>query len=269
MGGGETLVRFSAALLFAFLVRDALAASTADCPAPAPAATAVAEVVDGDTLRLGDGTIVRLAGIEAPKPPLGVAVGASWPSADAATAEVRRLVGSRPVGIAPSADASDRYGRHHVHAFLPDGRSLAIQLVVGGFVRVHWLPGESACLGPLLAAERLARAARLGIWSTTEYAVRRAEDASLLARNGLYELVEGRVVSVGHGSSMVFLDFGRNYRSDFTILVAPPVADALGAAGMPVDGLAKRRVLVRGVIEDRSGPAIRLDDPAQLELVDE
>lgn len=267
MSGSEALLGFSAALLFVFAGYDG--ASAADCPASVPATTVVAEVIDGETLRLADGTVARLIGIEAPKLPLAAGPDGPWPPADAATAEARRLVGSAPIGIVSSSDGLDRYGRRRVHAFLPDGGSLAGQLIAGGFVRVHWLPGEAACLGALLAAEKAARRAHRGIWANPEYAVRRAEDASLLGRNGLYELVEGRVVSVGHGSSMIFLDFGRNYRSDFTILVSPPVADALGAMGMPVDGLAERRVLVRGVIEDRSGPAIRLYDPAQLELVDE
>jgi hypothetical protein len=67
---------------------------------------------------------------------------------------------------------------------------------------------------------------------------------------------------------MVFLDFGHDIRRDFTIMVPPAVADALAVAGRPVDGFARRRVRVRGVIEESNGPAIRLNDPAEIELLD-
>jgi hypothetical protein len=67
---------------------------------------------------------------------------------------------------------------------------------------------------------------------------------------------------------MIFLDFGRNIRRDFTVLVTPPVAEGLAAAGLPAESLANRRVRVRGVIEESGGPAIRLNDPAEIELID-
>jgi hypothetical protein len=67
---------------------------------------------------------------------------------------------------------------------------------------------------------------------------------------------------------MIFLDFGRNFRQDFTVMLTPPVAEGLAAAGLPADGLAGKRLLVRGVIEDSGGPAIRLNDPAELEVLD-
>src|SRR5260221_6349194 len=175
MSGSEALISFAAALLFTVTLGNT-GASAAECPAPVQATAVVAEVVDGDTLRLADGAVVRLADIEAPAPLLGASAGATWSLGEAAAAELRRLVGSGQIGISQSTDAPDRYGRRHAQAFLPDGRSLAAELVAGGFVRVHWLPGETACLGPLLAAERLARKARAGIWASSDYAVRSAQD---------------------------------------------------------------------------------------------
>jgi hypothetical protein len=67
---------------------------------------------------------------------------------------------------------------------------------------------------------------------------------------------------------MIFLDFGRNVRSDFTAMLPPAVAEQLAVAGVAVDALAGRRVRVRGVIEESGGPAIRLNDIAELELID-
>jgi hypothetical protein len=153
--------------------------------------------------------------------------------------------------------------------FLPDGGSLQAALAAEGLVRARSFPDENGCFPAFLASETGARAAGRGLWGDAEYAVRAADDPSLPARNGLYDLVEGRVVSVGHGSRMIFLDFSRNFRQDFTVLVPPPVAEALVAAGHPADGFAKRRVRVRGVIEESGGPAIRLNDPTEIEFMDD
>ena len=74
--------------------------------------------------------------------------------------------------------------------------------------------------------------------------VKSADDPSLLMRNGLYDLVEGRVVSVGYGSRMVFLDFGRNFRTDFTVMVpksARPAPSRCRNCGRQLEGAGSAR----------------------------
>ena len=73
---------------------------------------------------------------------------------------------------------------------------------------------------------------------------------------------------MGHGAYMIFIDFGRDVRADFTVMLTPDVAEGLAAGGIPPDSLTGRRVRVRGILEDSGGPALRLNDPAELELVD-
>jgi micrococcal nuclease len=224
---------------------------------------AVADGVDGDTLHLADGRVVHVAGIEAVK--AGSADAPEAALAAAARDEILRLAAGGVAIGTPLPAAADRYGRLHAAVWLADGRSVAEALVAAGFARVRLFPGESACVANLLAAESEARAARRGLWALPIYAVRRAGDPSLLARTGLYDLVEGRIASIGHGKLMVFLDFGRNYRRDFTIMVPLAMVDALP---LPADALKGRRVRVRGVIEESGGPAIRLGGPHEIELLD-
>jgi endonuclease YncB( thermonuclease family) len=240
-----------------------------DCPVASVKTARVVDVLDGNTLRLGDGVTARLAGIEAPIPPLSQPANAKWPPAEASRERLRDLVGGQTVGVAPAGSGPDRYSRLHAFVFLADGRSVQSAMVEGGLARVRWLPEESQCFQVLLTAEERARKALRGLWSSPDYRPRSANDPSLLERNGLYELVEGRIVSVGHGTRMVFLDFGRNYRRDFTVMVSPAVVARLNAAGLSPDGFANRRVRVRGVIEESGGPAIRLNDPAEIELLDD
>ena len=272
-GAGRTLrsrrILVAAVILGAVLAAGVATAWAASCPVAGTGSMTVAEVPDGSTIRLADGTMVRLAGIDVPPRPLTLAAAAPWPLSEAARLGLRHLVEGATVALAPTSDSPDRYGRRHAFVFLPDGRSVENEMVAAGLARARWLPGDDVCFRELLAGESQARDAGIGLWASPETAVLKADDPSLLERTGLYELVEGRLVSVGHGAPMIFLDFGRDYRRDFTVMVSPQVAKGLTAAGVSVDGLAGRRVRVRGVIEESSGPTIRLNDAAEIEVIDD
>ena len=268
MMGSTLIFRFLWAALVLLSVGPAAAAEggsgAAACAVPGGPAVAVVKVIDGDTLSLADGRTVHIAGIEAVK-----AVSAEAPTAqlaEAAAREIGSLVGGgATVTVSPQPAVPDRYGRTHADVQSADGRSPGEALVMAGLARVRLFPGEKPCLAKLLAAEAAARAAGRGLWALPIFAVRSADDPSLLARSGLYGLVEGRIASVGHGKRLVFLDFGPDYRSDFTIMV--PMA-MVGELPVPVDALKDRRIRVRGVIEESGGPAIRLGAPSDIELLD-
>jgi hypothetical protein len=207
---------------------------------------------------------VRHAGIDV----RGSAADDRSPSRSAA--DLLRTLAEAPVRMAPAGEGADRYGRRHAYVFLADGRSAQEALLAAGLARARWYPGEDDCFAAFLAAERSARRAGKGLWGLPAYAIQRADDPSLLDRGGLYAyaVVEGRVVSVGHGAYMIFLDFGHSYRRDFTVMLPLAIAEGLAAEGFDVDGVAGRVVQVRGMIEESGGPAIRLNDPAEIELID-
>jgi endonuclease YncB( thermonuclease family) len=222
------------------------------------------EAVDGDTVVTAQGRL-RLAAIEAPETH---GFGGDALARKAKAALERRVVG-QTLRLAEVGPGPDRYGRAHVQAFLADGAWLQAELVEQGLARVRPLVGEEACVPALLAAEDAARAAARGIWAGGQYRPRDANDPSLSQQNGIYEIVEGRVLSVGHGSYMVFLDFGPNYRRDFTVMIPPSVAERFAEAGLPVDAFKGRLIRVRGVIEESGGPAIRVYHPTAIELLDD
>jgi len=172
------------------------------------------------------------------------------------------------VGVA-AVGAPDRYGRTKADVLTRDGHWLQAELVEAGLALVRPdAGGEPACVAALLALERAAAEAGVGLWSDARIVAKATDESSLLAEIGLYALVEGRVVSVGYGSRMVFLDFGRRFRTDFTIMVPKALAPRLAEAGITVESLAGQEIRVRGVIEESGGPAIRLTEPLALELLD-
>jgi hypothetical protein len=132
--------------------------------------------------------------------------------------------------------------------------------------RVYSFPDNRAVVAEMLVAEGRARHARAGIWDNRWYAVRAADD---LARDiGSFQLVEGRVVDAADVRGTVYLNFGADWRSDFTIKVAKRSRKRFDAAGFDLQALEGRIVRVRGWIDAYNGPMIEMTHPEQIEVLD-
>lgn len=222
----------------------------------------VAAIVDARTLRLADGRAIRLAGIE-------------WGmSAEAARAALSNLVLDRPVTLkaatAKGAQTPDRYGRIYAFPFV-NGSETPIQyaLLDRGLAVTGTRIGDPACSRALLARERAARTARLGIWGSGDYRLHQADDpAAVLQSVGRFAIVEGRVLSVRESGNTVYVNFGRRWSEDFTVTIAKRAEPTFISAGLSPRSLAGRVVRVRGVIEERSGPWIEATGADQFDWDD-
>lgn len=82
-----------------------------------------------------------------------------------------------------------------------------------------------------------------------------------------YQLVEGVVAAVGGAGGRVYLNFDKDWRRDFTIVVERKDSVALKAAGLDVKTLAGKHLRVRGWVEWRNGPMIAVTHAEQIELL--
>jgi hypothetical protein len=120
----------------------------------------------------------------------------------------------------------------------------------------------------LLAHEHVAREASAGLWSNAAYATRRAyRTRDLLRQRNTYQIVEGRVVGVAATKSHTYVNFGKNWRTDFTAGVAKKIIDENPALAETLPALVGQKVGVRGWIEYRNGPFIAIEDPSQIAIV--
>jgi hypothetical protein len=95
----------------------------------------------------------------------------------------------------------------------------------------------------LLASESEARGKGLGVWSSPAYRVESADDVDGLDHLAqTYQLVEGKVLSVGEGAGRIYLNFARDWKSDFTISVARKDVSVFDAAGLDLEALAGQHV---------------------------
>ena len=237
----------------------------------------VAAVVDGDTLELEDGRRLRLAGIEAAKPPsngLGNEAdpGRRWPLAEAATAALKELALGRELTIREEGRGdvhTDRHGRLVAQVMRDDGLWLQGEMLARGHARVHTQPDTRALAREMLAVEAKARAAERGIWRTRAYAVRPAAEPDALRRDrDSFQVVEGRVLRVTKAGNEAYLDFGEDWRTDVTVHIARGPLRDVQKAGIDPLSYEGRTVRVRGWVGLRNGPMIEITHPEQIERVE-
>jgi endonuclease YncB( thermonuclease family) len=236
---------------------SALACIPPDPAAKVPARAVAVAVGDGQTLRLDTGASLRLAGILAPR--------AGEPFAAEAGAGLAQLAVGQSLVLHPGPQAFDRYGRILAQADLESsGLWLQGVLLDRGLARAMTLKDNRGCAAELLAREAAARAAGRGLWALPGYAVRRAERIGR-ADLGRFVIVEGTVRAVAVFSDRAYLNYGPDYRKDFTAEIAGPDLALFRAEGYDLKALAGQAVRVRGWLQMLNGPMIALTHPEQIE----
>lgn len=247
----------------------------------------VSRVVDGRDFVLDDGRQVHLAAIEVPLLP-APEVPHVTPGGAAAEAALATLLDGAPVVLRQAELTPDRYGRTvaYAEALRADSRrSAEAQMISAGFARVGEEVGSQACAAELLRREDAARKAELGLWADPYYdPIPADKPADIMARRGHFALVEGTVVSVHESGATLYVNFGRHWSQDFAVTIRRRNEREFAAAGLDLQGLAGRQVLIRGWVEAHSdanknasdagagfwrAPWIEVAHAGQIELVGE
>lgn len=213
----------------------------ASCASPGPLQVhKVAQVIDGDTLRLADGRSVRLIGLNTPE--LGRKGRRAEPFAEMAKARLQALVeanGGR-VGLYSGDQPHDHFGRWLAHAFDSTGSNLEAALLAEGLGYFVAIQPNTALASCHLAAEQRAREARLRLWSKPPL------QAAREVRQGGFALVEGRVERVERNRGGVWLEL------EGGVAIQIPIAALNAFNPMRWEQLAGRTVEVRGWVIDRA-----------------
>ncbi len=256
-----------------FLLVAASATATATAPAfagspqqlPTGGTAVVKAVMSGDTVIIGDGRVLRLSGILAPRLVQSRARPHAWPLATEAKTALERLVLGRTVTLYVAGARQDRHERWLAQLVRDDGLWVQGELLSQGWARVTVAP-DLRTLGPeMYALEQAAREAHRGLWDNQIYAVR---DPNGLAHDtDSFQVVEGRVVSVSFGKGQFYLNFGPNWRTDFSVRVPRRSVKPFRQLHGDPHQLQGQRVRVRGWLFRRGGPEIEITIPEQLEVV--
>ena len=279
MGGWDVaLARFFGIFCLAGAILPPIAAARAESPASAgcrfevTGAGKVHAITDGRSFILADGREIRLAGVEVPLSPRPGETGARAAAGLAARQALESILSGQDVELRQHVAAADRYGRTLalVHV-VGDGaqQSVAHEMLARGFARVSAHVGERPCAEELLARERAARQAKLGLWGEPYYVIVAAENwAELIAERGHFAVAEGRVASVRESGGTIYVNFGRRWSQALTVTILKRHERSFAAAGIEPKRLENRRVRVRGWVDDRNGPRIEATRPEQIEIAE-
>ncbi|MEI9993636.1 MAG: thermonuclease family protein [Rhizomicrobium sp.] len=251
---------FAAALLFAAASAEA---------AVNPACSGPVEIAGGQLLRvehngaviLTDGRAIHLEGIRLPG---GAADRAPQGFADQALAMIDRLARKGPLTLTAMPPKEDRYDRVRGQLLTP-AVWIQLALLKAGLARVEIAPDRTECYTELFEAEAQARAAHIGLWSVPAYAVRSPDG---LARDtGSFQIVEGRVRNAELRNGRAYLNFGADWRGDFTATIDPEDLPNFRRLGVDPRAYAGQTLRVRGIVQKLNGPEIEVANPQSIEVV--
>ncbi len=238
----------------------------------------VTRVIDGDSLVLNSGLIVRLAQIEAPQ------IRYDTNGGNQSRQFLESLVLGNKVTLKYGGLRRDKMGRALAQVFVnsKDGEEIwvNVEILRAGFARVHTYIDNRKDVGVFWAAEREARKNLKGIWGDPKYQVRFADNPALIGAEGTFQLVEGQVTKAINKGNIIKLCFG-DPQTDFCALI-PKASWELFDGG--IDGIMNFegwRLRIRGRIAapqaarksekgknfEAHGPQIWLDHPEQIEFI--
>lgn len=237
-------------------------AQAPQCPTLGSRTVVFAKALSGTSFATQDGLEIRLAGVMAPGES-GEAVAASV--SDAAREALANALRTGPLTIA-AMGTPDRYGRVTAQAFAGSAWVQGM-LLSNGVLRTSPDGASLPCARQLVEAEDRARVAPSGHWRDGAFALRTPEQ--LRSRIGTFQIVEGEVTTASTNKGRAYINFGADYKTDFTVTVGPDDLKLFRQARFDVKKLAGKHVRVRGWVELYNGPEMEISTPAAIQLLDE
>lgn len=220
----------------------------------------VRRVEGNGNLTLVGGQVVRLESLLWPRKDDGAP---NW-LLSRTVASLRDLARGK-LNLRMSSPKLDRYGRLRAQV-ASDAKWLQREILVRGLARVAIAPDRRECASPLYAAEAEARQAGAGLWAISAYRVRKPE--SLRWQDlGLFQIVEGGVLSARVTGGRAYLNFGRDWRTDFTATISPQDMKSFRHAAIDPYRYAGKSIRVRGYIERMNGFEIEVPSPETIEVI--
>ncbi len=246
--------------LFLFAAPQAGAAALPGCAGGVEISDALLlRVEQNGSVILTDGRALHLEGIRLP------GTDRAQPYAGKALGLLTGLLRKGPLTLTAIPPKEDRYDRVRGQLFSGDHTWIQIALLKSGLARVAIAPDRIACAGELFAAEAQARAARAGIWSQPAFAIRTPQ--ALGRDTGTFQIVQGKVVEAGLKNGRAYLNFGADWRTDFTASIAPEDMANFRRTGVDPRSYLGQTIRVRGIVQSFNGPLIEVANPQGIEVV--
>lgn len=226
----------------------------------------VTEVVNPLTVKLDDGRFIHLAGLDYPD------LDFYDPGDLSVTAQeiLDDFLKDQDVIIyqTQSKDKGrmNRMGHHIAHLVRARDETWTQGMLIAlGVARVRTTKYNPEMAAQMLNLEDQARTQKVGLWAMDEYTV--LTPAGTFKHIGSYQVIEGQVISVSMRRNKLYLNFGNNWKQDFTVRVSPNRYQDFEKNGLPPRRWSGKHIRVRGWLESYNGPFLDIDHPERIEAL--
>lgn len=104
------------------------------------------------------------------------------------------------------------------------------------------------------------------LWKNPEYQIHTPETA--LKAQHRYQVIEGKIKKVATVKNVIYLNFGDNWRTDFTVTLDSKARRLFSREGLSPLEWQGKTIRVRGWLDEYNGPYITLDHPERIEFIE-
>ncbi|MCM8778490.1 MAG: thermonuclease family protein [Candidatus Omnitrophica bacterium] len=229
----------------------------------------VERVIDGDTIVLKGGKVVRYIGIDTPEireKENGKWIYSPQPFALEAKELNEKLVEKKWVSLEYDVEKKDRYGRLLGYVFV-DNTFVNAKLIEEGLAFLYTSPPNVKYVDKFLTLQKKAREAGWGIWGIYT----RGSISDKEAKEHIGELAEvvGRIVKTGEKEKLVILYFGQGKKDDFKVVIFKKDEKYFRERKIILSTYyTGKKVKVYGKIRYHFGPEMIVHHPAQIEIME-
>ncbi len=226
----------------------------------------VADVIDPMTVRLDDGRTIHLTGLDYPD------LDHHEPGPLSVTAQhiLEDFLKGKKVIIYQTPSAKEgrinRMNHKIAHIVRKNDKVWTQGLIIKlGLARVRTTPYNAQMAQQMLHLEDLARGKKSGLWEMEKYKVLAPDQAQNYIDS--YQIIEGKVISASMKKNRLYLNFGRNWKDDFTVSVSSSDLRRFARKGLEPNRWSGKKIRVRGWLESYNGAYMEVDHPARFEAL--
>ena len=226
----------------------------------------VLEVIDGDTVRLENQRLLRYIGIDTPE--IRIRNGNNFiykpqPFAEEAKEFNRKLVEGKTVRIEFDVEKIDKYGRLLGYVFVKE-KFVNAKLLEEGYAVLFTNPPNLRYVELFKKLQKEAQDNKRGLWGAYEVI---DSNMAYLYINQI-RTVKGKVLNSYKTDKCIFLNFGKDYKKDFTIVIFKDNFKYFYERNIDPKNFYKgKTVQITGKIIDYNGAEIVARTPEDIEVI--
>ena len=225
----------------------------------------VTQVIDGETFIINNTETIHLPAIYIPVDNRGVTNNAMA----AAKEFLEKELSGKAVSIYqvrdPRRGQTNSLGHAEGYVLREDGWFVQEEIVKNGLAFAYPTQSHYEFADKLYIAEENARDAKVGLWSDPQWAIMTDQQAKQISTER-FVIIEGVVKGVATKNNVIYLNFERDWRKDFTVAVDSSLRRDFSKYGINLMQMINKPVRVRGWVRDYNGPYMEIFHPSQMEL---